>query len=406
MNTLLSPENHASLWALIASGTAFAIWLEQKYRWAAKLSGPLLALGIAMILSNLRIMPASAPAYDFVSDWLVPLAIPLLLFRANLREILVTGGRMFLVFHISSVGTLLGTAAAVGLLRGRIPSPDLEHASGMMAASYIGGGVNFMAIRTSYQIPERVANPLIVADNFVMAGMFILLLSIAGSRWVRARFPHPHSVDANREAAANLAAQHWQRKGIGLLDVAQSFAFAFVAVAIATALGRLTTVAFGDATGASAGWQMLQTLCTNRFVLITGASLALATVFARPLSRINGPEELGAYLLALFLFTLGLPADLVGVVKQAPVYFVFCGIIAVINLLFTLGIARLLRVNLEEALLAVNANLGGAPSAAAMAISSGWPRLVLPGLLVGIWGYVIGTPIGVAVVETLTRFWR
>jgi len=406
MSSLLAPTDHASLWALIASGTAFAIWLEQRYRWAAKLSGPLLALGLAMLLSNLRIMPSSAPAYDFVSDWLVPMAIPLLLFRANLREILVTGGRMFLVFHISSIGTLLGVSAAVGLLRGRIPSPDLEHASGMMAASYIGGGVNFMALRTSYQVPESVANPLIVADNFVMAGMFVLLLTIAGSRWFRARYPHPHSVDVDREAAANLAAQHWQRKGIGLLDVAKSFAFAFVVVALAAALGRVSTAAFGDMTGASAGWQMLQTLCTNRFVLLTGTSLVFATLFARPLSRINGPEELGAYLLAVFLFTLGLPADLVGVIKQAPLYFVFCGIIAVINLSFTLGVGRLFRLNLEETLLAVNANLGGAPSAAAMAISSGWSRLVLPGLLAGIWGYVIGTPIGVAVVETLTRFWR
>ena len=38
-----------------------------------------------------------------------------------------------------------------------------------------------------------------------------------------------------------------------------------------------------------------------------------------------------------------------------------------------------------------------------MAISAGWPRLVLPGLLVGIWGYVVGTPIGVLVYEILTR---
>ncbi len=51
----------------------------------------------------------------------------------------------------------------------------------------------------------------------------------------------------------------------------------------------------------------------------------------------------------------------------------------------------------------MNANLGGAPSAAAMATSAGWPRLVLPAILVGIWGYVIGTPLGVMVVEMLLR---
>ncbi len=42
-------------------------------------------------------------------------------------------------------------------------------------------------------------------------------------------------------------------------------------------------------------------------------------------------------------------------------------------------------------------------SAASMAISCGWPRLVVPALLAGLWGYVIGTPIGVMVVEFFKR---
>ena len=193
------------------------------------------------------------------------------------------------------------------------------------------------------------------------------------------------------------------RKGIALLDAARAFAFAFAVLALAEVLGRLSRMAFGDMTGRGAGWQVLQVLCTNRFVLITTVTLVLATAFARPLAKVNGPEEFGAYLLLLFLFTLGLPADFISVITQAPLFFVFCGIIAVANLVFTLAAGKLLRLNLEELLLAVNANLGGAPSAAAMAVSTGWSRLVLPGLLVGIWGYVIGTPIGIMMVELLRR---
>jgi uncharacterized membrane protein len=403
MTPLISPDDHATLWALIAAGTAMSIWLEQTYRWAARLSGPVLALVIAMVLTNTRVMPPASAAYDFVGDWLVPLAIPLLLFRANLREIVRTGGRMFLVFHLSSLGTLIGVATACWLMRGRIVEPELIHAAGMMAASYIGGGVNFMAIKASYNVPEDTANPLIVADNFVMAGLFVMLLALAGSRFYRARYPHPHSRAADSAAAGNLAAAHWQRKGVGLLDVAKSFAFAFAVVAVAGIIGKLMRSAFGDTSGADAVTQMLQILCTNKFVLLTLVTLVAATLFAKPLARINGPEEFGAYLLLIFLFTLGLPADLVSVLTQAPLFFVFCGVIALVNLGFTLTAGKLLRLNLEELLLAVNANLGGAPSAAAMAISAGWPRLVLPGILVGIWGYVIGTPLGIMVVEILSR---
>jgi uncharacterized membrane protein len=403
METLLSPDNHAALWALITVGTGLAIWLEQNYRWAARLSGPVLALLIAMVLSNTRIMPDASPAYDFVGNWLVPLAIPLLLFRANLREIIRTGGRVFIVFHISAVGTIIGTVLAYWMLRSQIGSPAIEQASGMMVGSYIGGGVNFMALKTSYAVPEAIANPLIVADNFVMAGMFVVMLAMAASRWFRARYPHPHSKEADAGGAQNLATAHWKRKDISLLDVAKCFGFAFVALAFAEGAGHLINSVFGNTDDSSMPVQMLQILFTNKFVMITTVSLVLATWFAPQLKKVNGPEEFGAYLLMIFLFTLGLPADLISVITQAPLFFVFCGIIAGTNLLFTLVAGKLFKLNLEEIIVAVNANLGGAPTAAAVAISAGWPRLVLPGILVGIWGYVIGTPIGVLVSEFLTR---
>jgi uncharacterized membrane protein len=401
VTSLISPNDTWTLWALIVSGTALAIWLEQTYRWAAKLSGPVLALLIAMVLSNTQLVPAQAPAYDFVDDYLVPLAIPLLLFRANALQILRSTGRLFLAFHLSALGTLAGTFLAVFLLKGSIPSPDLEHAAGMMSASYIGGAVNFMAVKSSYLVRPGVSDPLIVADNFVMAAMFIALLSAAASSFFRRRYPHPHSADTNSAAAENLAAKHWQRKGIGLLDLGKMLAVAFVAVASAKLIGRAVLPVFGDPAQASLALQMLQVVCTNKFVLITSISLLLATVFHKPMSAINGPEEVGTLLLYLFLFCIGLPADLKMVFVKAPLFFAFCGIIAVVNLVWTLGLGKLLRFPLEELLLAVNANLGGAPSAAAMAVSAGWPRLVLPGILVGIWGYVIATPIGVLMVEWL-----
>ena len=54
-------------------------------------------------------------------------------------------------------------------------------------------------------------------------------------------------------------------------------------------------------------------------------------------------------------------------------------------------------------MIASNANMGGPTTAAAMAIARGWSKLVLPGLLAGIWGYVIGTFVGIVVAETLAR---
>jgi uncharacterized membrane protein len=121
------------------------------------------------------------------------------------------------------------------------------------------------------------------------------------------------------------------------------------------------------------------------------------------MEKIQGAEDIGMYLLYLFFFVIGLRADLVEVVRNVPLLFAFCLVIATTNLVFTLAVGRMLRLNLEELLLSVNATLGGAPSAAAMAISRGWSNLILPGLLAGIWGYVIGTFVGIVVTETVRK---
>ena len=58
---------------------------------------------------------------------------------------------------------------------------------------------------------------------------------------------------------------------------------------------------------------------------------------------------------------------------------------------------------LEEITIASNANIGGPTTAAALAIAKGWEELVVPALLVGTFGYVIGNYYGLFVGTFLSR---
>lgn len=391
---MIHPDNTWALWAVIICGTAVAIWLEQTYRWAAKLSGPVVALGMAMILSNVGIMPAQAPSYDFVGDYLIPLAIPLLLLRANLFRIARETGWMFVAFHISALGTILGALLATYLLRGHIENTPAV--AGIMTASYVGGSVNFFAVKETFHISENLTNPLLVADNFIMASMFLLLLSLASSKWIRRYFHAPHSQPEGKEQDSSEPSEHWRRKEISLLDIAKALAVAFAVVAVSKQLSSAVQNALPPS--------VLTAIIGNLFVQLTFFSLLVATLLPRAMENIHGAAEMGSYLLYLFLFCIGLPADLWAVVKNVPILFLFCLIIAVTNLLVTLALGKLLRIDLEELLLSVNATLGGAPSAAAMAIAKDWSALVLPAILMGIWGYVVGTFVGVFLGELLMRW--
>lgn len=387
---MISPTDPWFLWATMVVGVALCLYLEQTFKWAAKTSGPVLALIGGMILSNAKLLPFESPSYDVVDDYLVPIAIPLLLFRANVVRIWRDTGSMFLAFHVATVGTVIGAFLAAFLFRDSVAR--VPEVAGIMAASYVGGGVNFVAMKNSYNVGAELTNPLLVADNFIMAAIFAALFLIAGSKFFRRHFPHPHSLDTSA-SSRSLAAEYWKRKEIALLDIAKALAVAFAVAALAL---KLTSVVKASATS-----KWVLSSIGNPYVLITLLMVMATTFFHRAMERIHGAEEIGAYLLYIFFFVIGLRADLWSVVLNLPVLFVFCSVIALTNLVWTLAIGKALRLNLEELLLSVNATLGGAPSAAAMAISKGWSKLVLPGLLAGIWGYVIGTFIGILVTELL-----
>jgi uncharacterized membrane protein len=391
--SFIQPTDTWLIWAFMLSGVAACIYLEQNFRWAAKTSGPVLALIGGMLLSNSKLLPTDAGAYDMVETYLVPVAIPLLLFRANIVRIIRESGSMFACFHVATVGSVIGAFVAAFLFRDSFP--QVPEVTGIMTASYVGGGVNFVAVKNSYNINAELTNPLLVADNFIMAGLFAVQFLIAGSAFFRRWFPHPHSAGGDTQDAAALAARHWQRKEIALLDIAQALGIAIVIAAVAVKLS-------GFLKGTTDS-KLAQSVFGNPFVLITLLTCTVTTLLHRWTEKIHGADELGIFFLYVFFFVIGLHADLWQVLLNVPILFAFCLVIGVINIAFTLGVGRLLRLNLEELLLASNATLGGPPSAAAMAISKGWTNLVLPGLLAGLWGYIIGTFVGILVTEALRR---
>ncbi|MGN1032380.1 MAG: DUF819 family protein, partial [Intestinibacter sp.] len=86
------------------------------------------------------------------------------------------------------------------------------------------------------------------------------------------------------------------------------------------------------------------------------------------------------------------------------IIFVFIAVIVIFNVGFTLIGGKLCKCSLEEILICINATIGGPTSAAAFAINRGWSKLIVPSLLVGLWGYVIGNYIGVIAANLVGMF--
>ena len=201
MASLISPENTWMLLAITCISVAVAVYLEQKYAWASKLSGAVIALIFSLVLVNLNVIPMHAQLFDDVIwGYAVPIAIPLLLLQSNLSRIWRETGRLLFIFLIGAVGTVCGAVLGTVLLGPFIKG--LPKVAAMMTGSYIGGGVNFVALADAFRTDGSLVSSTVVADNLNMAVYFLVLLGCVGNSFFRRHYTHPHidAVEAHQES--------------------------------------------------------------------------------------------------------------------------------------------------------------------------------------------------------------
>jgi uncharacterized membrane protein len=368
MRTLISPDQTWALWAVLLSAAAFGLWAERT-RWGSKLSGAVIAIGTTFVLSNLRVIPAEAPAYGAVWSYLVPLAIPLLLFKADLRRIVREAGPTLIAFLAGAVGTVLGTWIAFQV----VPlGEEGWKLAGIFCATYVGGSLNYMAsaealgLRSGDLLAAGVA-----ADNLAMTLYFLVLFSLPSLPWLRRRY-------VNR-VIENDIETHESGPRISVRSMATALAIA----------ATVCAVGYGLAGALGVG--------SSGILVMTALIVAVATLFPRRMGALAGAHELGVLLMQVFFAAIGASASIILVITHGVMLFVFAIAILAAHLAFILVACKLLGLDLAEIVIASNANMGGPASAAAMAVARRWEALVIPAILCGTLGYAIATFVGVAV---------
>ena len=99
--TLIPDDNVFALGTVLFGAAWLGFWIDTKDI-GKKISGVVWVLTASIALSNFHVIPFKSPVYDFVGGTLIPLAIPMLLFKANLRKIFTESGTVMMVFLVVS----------------------------------------------------------------------------------------------------------------------------------------------------------------------------------------------------------------------------------------------------------------------------------------------------------------
>lgn len=382
MSLIPADQPLAVLAALAALATAG--FLIEKTRWGRTLTATVWVIVLAILASNVGVIPKASPAYDFVFAYATPILIPLFLIKADLRRIFFETGRMTCAFLLAALGTMAGVAVALFVLDLGAREPGV---AGAFTATYIGGSVNYAAVLdvTGLRADPSFVSAMTAVDNMASALYLGLLAAMPAMGWLVKRFAakdHAAAVETSTDEAGPPTA----------LSLIATLAFALSVVAIADAIVRL-----GDSLvsgGLFSGYL--------RYVVITALALIPATAAPRLMAKLSGGYELGLGFAFVFFAAIAAGADAQALLASAPILVPTVAIILLVHALVLFGAGSALRFSLPELITASNASVLGATTAPALAAAKGWRDLVTPGVLVGVLGYAIGTPLGIA----MWAMWR
>ncbi|MFK5958272.1 MAG: DUF819 family protein, partial [Lutibacter sp.] len=337
--------------------------------------------------------------YYIASRFLLPAALVLMTLSIDLKSVFNLGPKALIMFLTGTIGIIIGGPLAVLLVS--IVSPETVGGAGFdavwrglatLAGSWIGGGANQAAMLEIYGFNTANYASYIIVDivvaNLLMA---ILLLGIGKTekidKWLKA---DTSAIETLKEKVSNFASQNIRNPSLADFMVILSIGFAVVGIshlganAIATFLIE-NVKAIGDKTSA------MSSFGSQFFWMITIATLLGILLSFTKLKKYEGAgaSKIGSVFIYILVATIGMKMDLTKILDNPGLLIV--GLIwMTIHVLLLLGVAKLIRAPYFFLAVGSQANVGGAASAPVVAAAF-HPSLATVGVLLAVFGYVVGT---------------
>ena len=337
--------------------------------------------------------------YYIASRYLLPAALVLMTLSIDLKAVFNLGPKALIMFLTGTVGIIIGGPLAILLVS--IISPETVGGAGFdavwrglstLAGSWIGGGANQAAMLEIYEFNTANYASYVIVDIVVAnIWMAILLLGIGKSekidKWLKA---DTSAIETLKEKVSNYASQNVRNPSLSDFMVILSIGFVVVGI---SHLGANTISSFlvenveavADKTSA------MSSFGSQFFWMITIATFLGIILSFTSLKKYEGAgaSKIGSVFIYILVASIGMKMDLSKILDN-PGLLVVGLIWMIIHVLLLIIMAKLIRAPYFFLAVGSKANVGGAASAPVVAAAF-HPSLATVGVLLAVFGYVVGT---------------
>jgi len=337
--------------------------------------------------------------YYIASRFLLPAALVLMTLSIDLKAIYNLGPKALIMFLTGTVGVIIGGPLAILLIS--TVSPETVGGAGpdavwrglaTLAGSWIGGGANQAAMLEIYKFnTDNYAGMVIVDIVVANIWMAILLLGIGKSekidKWLKA---DNSAIEVLKERVSTYANKISRNPSLSDLMVILGIAFTVVGIAHFGA-NNISEFLSNNFEAVRDKTSAMSSFGSQFFWMITIATIIGILISFTRLKTYEGAgaSKIGSVFIYILVASIGMKMDLTKIVENPGLIFVGLVWMAIhVALLFL--VAKIIKAPYFFLAVGSKANIGGAASAPVVAAAF-HPSLATVGVLLAVFGYVVGT---------------
>ncbi len=351
-------------------------YLSQKFSAYAKssiLSPVVLCYATGIILRNLTSFPVDEILANSLLEASIILAIPLLLFSADLMQTIRYAGKSLLSYIICVVSGILCVGFSAFLYTSKIPLVWII--SGMVVGIFTGGTPNANAIAIALEAEDAVI--LVNGADTLVGGLFLIFLTSAAPLLYAKVLP---KFDKSKLSEGMTVMEKDQ---IIFKDLLKGIALAIMVVGLSAGITYLVYGSLGKE--------------SNTFLILMLTSLSIIASLSKTIRSWKGTFLAGEYLLLVFCVVVGMLANMVEIINTGLDILGFYCLAFFMTVVLHIFISRLFKIDRDTVLISSTAAFYGPVFIGQIATTINNRSLIFTGMALSIFGLAIGNYVGIGV---------
>lgn len=370
---------------------AGVLWATQKFNLLRRL-GPVLTLYIlGVIVANIGIFPSDPEAQrsflgfqESVSEVLVPLALPMMLFGCNFKRFSFGQSLRALIVGVVAVAAIVVVSYLMFAEELGVEAPKM---AASLAGQYTGGAANLAAVKQMVGLSTE-SFVMLSTCNLIVSFFYLMFLMGGGVALARRIVGGKRHIE--QEVEVNTVEENPYRDFATRPVVVQ-----LLKVFVASVVIMGISVAVGTIAGGESGISMVA-------LILTITTLSLLMTASKQVRSWDKSYDAGMYLIYVFCLVMATMADLSSINWEQSLFVLLLQAVIIFGSLFvSIFLARPLRIDADTAVITSNTLINSPVCVPMIAATMKNRDVVVVGITNGLAGYAIGNYLGYLIYQLL-----